>query len=143
MAKKRSFTFWSGVTLVIVLIFTLFIVYPLLSLFVSAFRDPETQAFTLENFMKFFSKKYYMRALGNSFKVTTLTTLLAVFIGAPLAYLTTAFKIKGKGLLDILIIISMLSPPFIGAYSWILLGGRKAAVRRRQSFEPRHISLSC
>ncbi|NLB20293.1 MAG: iron ABC transporter permease [Clostridium sp.] len=128
MGKKRKFTFWSGVTLAIVLIFTLFIVYPLLSLFASAFRDAETQSFTLANFEKFFSKKYYMRALGNSFKVTTVTTLLAVFIGAPLAYMTTAFKIKGKGLLDILIIISMLSPPFIGAYSWVLLAGRSGVI---------------
>ena len=128
MGKKRKFTFWSGVTLAIVLLFTLFIVYPLLSLFVSAFRDPATKEFTMANFAKFFSKKYYMRALTNSFKVTTVTTLLAVFIGAPLAYMTTAFKIKGKGLLDILIIISMLSPPFIGAYSWVLLAGRSGVV---------------
>jgi len=128
MGKKRSFNFWTGVTIVIVLIFALFIVYPLLSLFISAFQDPETQAFTMENFQKFFSKKYYIRALGNSFKVTTVTTILAVLIGAPLAYMTTAFKIKGKGLLDILIIISMLSPPFIGAYSWVLLAGRSGVI---------------
>jgi len=53
MGKKRSFNFWSAVTIIIVLIFALFIVYPLLSLFISAFQDPETQAFTMENFQKF------------------------------------------------------------------------------------------
>lgn len=115
-------------TIVIVLIFALFIIYPLLSLFVSAFKDPKLQTFSWTNFQKFLSKKYYMRALGNSFKVTTLTTLLAVLIGAPMAYITTAYKIKGKGLLDILVIISMLSPPFIGAYSWVLLAGRSGVI---------------
>ena len=128
MGKKRRFNFWSAVTIVIVLIFSLFIIYPLLSLFVSAFKDPKLQNFSWGNFQKFLSKKYYMRALGNSFKVTTLTTLLAVVIGAPMAYITTAYKIKGKGLLDILVIISMLSPPFIGAYSWVLLAGRSGVV---------------
>lgn len=128
MGKKRRFNFWSAVTIVIVLIFSLFIIYPLLSLFVSAFKDPKLQSFSWVNFQKFLSKKYYMRALENSFKVTTLTTLLAVVIGAPMAYITTAYKIKGKGLLDILVIISMLSPPFIGAYSWVLLAGRSGVV---------------
>lgn len=116
------------VTIVITLVFALFIIYPLFSLFVSAFKDPKLQTFSWVNFQKFLSKKYYMRALGNSFKVTTVTTLLAVLIGAPLAYITTAYKIKGKGFLDIMIIISMLSPPFIGAYSWILLAGRSGVV---------------
>lgn len=128
MGKKRRFNFWSAVTIVIVLIFSLFIIYPLLSLFISAFKDPKLQSFSWVNFEKFLSKKYYMRALGNSFKVTTLTTVLAVVIGAPMAYITTAYKIKGKGLLDILVIISMLSPPFIGAYSWVLLAGRSGVV---------------
>ncbi|MGB4587991.1 MAG: iron ABC transporter permease [Clostridiaceae bacterium] len=128
MGKKRRFNFWSAMTIIIVLIFSLFIIYPLLSLFVSAFKDPKLQNFSWVNFQKFLSKKYYMRALGNSFKVTTLTTLLAVLIGAPMAYITTAYKIKGKGLLDILVIISMLSPPFIGAYSWVLLAGRSGVV---------------
>jgi len=128
MGKKRKFDFWSMVTIVITLVFALFIIYPLFSLFVSAFKDPKLQTFSWVNFQKFLSKKYYMRALGNSFKVTTVTTLLAVLIGAPLAYITTAYKIKGKGFLDIMIIISMLSPPFIGAYSWILLAGRSGVV---------------
>lgn len=128
MGKKRKFDFWSMITIVITLVFALFIIYPLFSLFVSAFKDPKLQTFSWVNFQKFLSKKYYMRALGNSFKVTTVTTLLAVLIGAPLAYITTAYKIKGKGFLDIMIIISMLSPPFIGAYSWILLAGRSGVV---------------
>ena len=136
MGKKRKFDFWSMVTIVITLVFALFIIYPLFSLFVSAFKDPKLQTFSWVNFQKFLSKKYYMRALGNSFKVTTVTTLLAVLIGAPLAYITTAYKIKGKGFLDIMIIISMLSPPFIGAYSWILLAGRSGVVTTffRESF---------
>jgi len=40
------------------------------------------------------------------------------------------YKIKGKGIFDILFIVSMLSPPFIGAYSWILLAGRNGYLAR-------------
>lgn len=128
--KKIRFDFWTITTIVIILIFALFLVYPLFSLFLSAFKDPVTQEFTLANFTKFFSKKYYYRTLGRSFLIATCTTLLAVAIGAPLAYFTTVYKIKGRGLVDILIIISMLSPPFIGAYSWIILGGRSGVITK-------------
>lgn len=122
--------FWKIVTFVIVIVFALFLAYPLFKLFASGFRNPDTQAFTMDNFIKFFSKKYYLRALGHSFFVTTCTTILAVAIGAPLAYLTTVYKVKLKGLVDILVIISMLSPPFIGAYSWIILGGRSGVITK-------------
>lgn len=130
MSKRIKFDFWTVVTIVIVLVFAIFLVYPLFSLFFSGFKDPDTGRLTLANFAKFISKKYYYRTLGHSFLVTTCTTILAVLIGAPLAYLTTAFKVKGKGLIDILVIISMLSPPFIGAYSWIVLGGRSGVITK-------------
>lgn len=128
--RRIRFDFWSIVTLIIVILFTIFLVYPLFSLFATGFQNPETKQFSLENFMEFFTKKYYYRTLWHSFLVTTCTTILAVAIGAPLAYFTTVYKIKCKGLVDVLIIISMLSPPFIGAYSWILLGGRSGVITK-------------
>lgn len=132
MEKKKHFKvdFWFVITLVIVIVFALFLVYPLFSLFANGFKDANTQEFTLNNFLKFFQKKYYYRTLWHSFLVTTCTTLLAVGIGAPLAYFTTVYKVKCKGLIDILIILSMLSPPFIGAYSWIVLGGRSGVITK-------------
>lgn len=131
MKKKRfKLDFWTIVTLAIVIVFALFLVYPLFSLFASGFKDPDTQNVTFANFAKFFEKKYYYRTLWHSFLVTTCTTALAVAIGAPLAYFSTVYKVKFKGLMDILIIISMLSPPFIGAYSWIILGGRSGVITK-------------
>ena len=127
---KMKWDFWSVVTLVIMGIFALFLVYPLLSLFASGFKDTETGAFTLANFAKFFQKKYYYQSMFNSFKVTVCVTILAILIGAPLAYFMTCYKIKLKGLIEVLVIISMLSPPFIGAYSWILLCGRSGVVTK-------------
>ena len=127
---KMKWDFWSVMTLVIMGIFALFLVYPLISLFASGFKDTETGAFTLANFAKFFQKKYYYQSMFNSFKVTVCVTILAILIGAPLAYFMTCYKIKLKGLIEVLVIISMLSPPFIGAYSWILLCGRSGVVTK-------------
>lgn len=122
--------FWTWITFVITILFAIFLIYPLFSLFASGFKDPVTGAFTFDNFIKFFQRKYYYQGLINSFMITSLVTVLAVVIGAPLAYLMTAYKIKGKKWIEILIIISMLSPPFIGAYSWVLLGGRSGLITK-------------
>ncbi|NLK97342.1 MAG: iron ABC transporter permease [Epulopiscium sp.] len=125
---KWKLDFWGVITLVIAAIFALFLVYPLFALFISGFQDSSTGAFTMANFAQFFKKKYYYQSMINSFTVTVCVTLLAIAIGAPLAYFMTVYKIKGKGIVEMLIIISMLSPPFIGAYSWILLLGRSGVL---------------
>ncbi|KUO71463.1 MAG: iron ABC transporter permease [Clostridia bacterium BRH_c25] len=127
---KLKFDFWTIVTISIALLFALFLVYPLFALFISSFKDPATGVFTFNNFIKFISKKYYYQGLLNSFKVTTCVTILAILIGAPMAYIMNVFKIKKKGLVEVLVIISMLSPPFIGAYSWVLLSGRSGVITK-------------
>lgn len=124
----RAGDFWFWTTLGIAALFVVFLVYPLLALFASSFLETETGKLTLAHYAAFFNKKYYYRSLINSMSVTACVTILAVLIGAPMAYLTSAFNIRGKRLLDTLIIISMLSPPFIGAYSWILLAGRSGVI---------------
>lgn len=126
--NKFKFDFWNAVTIGIFLIFAVSLIYPLFSLFASSLKDSATGEFTLSNFVQFFSKKYYYQSLGRSFSVTICTTILTILIGVPLAYIMTTSKIRGKGLIEILIIISVLSPPFIGAYSWILLLGRSGVV---------------
>lgn len=60
----------------------------------------------------------------NSFKVTIVSTLVAAVLGLAMAYVLRSVQIKGSKYLNILIVISYLSPPFIGAYAWIQLLGR-------------------
>ena len=64
----------------------------------------------------------------NSFTVTTCVTVLAIVIGTILAYFMSMYKVKFKSAVEVCIIISLLSPPFIGAYSWILIGGRSGVL---------------
>lgn len=126
--RKPQFDFWTIVTIGILAVFALFLIYPLISLFVDGFLEEGTGAFTMANFTKFFGKKFYYRSLLNSLKLTVCVTICSLLIGVPLAYIMSFFKIRGKGVIEILIIISMMSPNFIGAYSWILLLGRSGVV---------------
>ena len=128
--KKIKLDFWNIVTLLIIIVFAIFLIYPLLSLFLDGFKDSKSGVWSLMNYIQFFSKKYYTSALVNSFKLTISVTVIAVLIGVPLAYFMSFYKIKGKGVLEVLFIISMMSPNFIGAYSWILLLGRNGSVTK-------------
>src|SRR5699024_8974188 len=126
--KKIKINTWLFITIITLLLFILFFVYPIYHIFKSSIYDPDLNVFTLESFEKFFSRTYYTSTVMNSIKVTTLVTVLSTILGTVLAYITRTIKIKGKGMLEVIIIISVLSPPFIGAYSWILLLGRSGII---------------
>lgn len=102
----------------------LFLIYPMFNLVVESLVNKETQTLSFEYYQKFFQFPYYSNTLINSFKVTVAVTILTLLIGTPMAYFFNMYEIKGKSWLQILIIISSMSAPFIGAYSWILLLGR-------------------
>ncbi len=125
--KGVRFDFWTFVGLLSLIFFGLFLVIPVIRMLVFSVQTGKA-IFTFDNFARFFSRKYYTRALGNSIKVVSAATLLVMVIGVPLAYITTTFKIRGNRLINILVIISMLSPPFLGAYSWILMLGRNGEI---------------
>lgn len=132
--KKIRLDFWNIVTISIIVLFAVFLIYPLLNLFLSGFQETariegqDISVWSLANYLKFFERKYYTEALLNSFKLTISVTAVAILLGVPLAYFMSFYVIKGRGILEILFIISMMSPNFIGAYSWILLLGRSGSV---------------
>lgn len=130
MKAKRTLRldFWSVITLVIFALFALFLIYPLFRLLISGFKDNETGLWTLNNFRTFFGRKYYTNPIKHSLTIGVWVTLLTVGLGSLLAYLMTFYQIKGKRVLQVFIIFSMMSPSFIGAYSWVILLGRSGLV---------------
>lgn len=127
-AGEKKFNMWTVLTLILLACFLLFVIYPIGMLIVKSLFTGES--LDLSYFVKFFSKKYYWGALVNSFQVTVVSTLVSCLIGVPMAYLLRSVKIPGSQLLNILIVISYLSPPFIGAYAWIQLLGRNGFITR-------------
>ena len=118
---------WLVVSVVILALYALFMIYPLFMLLRNAVIDSGGQ-FTLDYFVKFLSKQYYLGTVLNSFKVSISATILTMVIGVPLAYFYNMYEIKGARFLQIIIILCSMSAPFIGAYSWILLLGRNGLI---------------
>ena len=119
---------WGCLTIGIILLYLIFLVYPVGNLLIKSVIDKTTNDFSLNSFIKFFSQPYYFKTLMNSFQVSILATIISLAVGTPLAYFFTAYKVKGARVFRILIIIASMSAPFIGAYSWILLLGRNGVI---------------
>lgn len=128
--RPKAFNGWNWITLSIVLFFALFILFPVVLVLNKSIYNGEAGRFTLEHFSLFFERKFYWVTLWNSMKVTVVATVLAVLIGLPLAYMLRRVKIFGSGIVQILIIVSYISPPFIGAYAWIQLLGRSGVITK-------------
>lgn len=129
MNSKNKYDFWFFCKIIIFILFAMFLVYPFFNLFSKSFQGENGQ-FTLEYFANFFQYKYYNQTLIRSLTVSTITTIVATVIGVPLAYLFTRYKIYGGKIINIMIIMSLMSPPFIGAYSWIILLGRSGVITK-------------
>jgi len=134
MLKKKNVTIpfymdpWFWVKIIVFVIFLLFLVWPFSSIIINAFKSTKVEGFTMANFQKFFQKKYYYGALKNSVSVSIVPSLFAIILGVPMAYLMTRYNVWGKKVWHVLAILSLMSPPFLGAYAWIMMFGRAGSV---------------
>lgn len=128
--KKRKIDFWMMASLVLLGLYLLFMVYPLLRIAIQSVTDENDGHLTLRYFIKFFGQPFYSRTLLNSFKVALCTCAISLVIGVPLAYLYNIYEVKGRKLLQVLIILSSMSAPFIGAYAWVKLLGRAGVITK-------------
>ncbi len=128
--RQKIAPIWMFFTLIILVIFLVFVVYPLILIIYRSVINPADNSFTIDNFIRFFSRKYYLNTMTNSFKVTLVATVISAILGLVMAYITRQIKIMGSKWLNILIVVSYLSPPFIGAYAWIQLLGRNGFITK-------------
>lgn len=122
MKAKRRLDTWQLISFGILALYALFLVLPLFSLLRSSVVNDEGQ-FTLEYFQRFFDRKTYYGTLGNSFKVAAAATASSLIVGILFSYFYSLFDLKGKAFLQTMAILACMSPPVIGAYSWIQMFG--------------------
>jgi iron(III) transport system permease protein len=104
------------------------VLLPLYWLLVTSLRDTGTKAFTLDNYRHLFTDPAFVKPL-----VTTLWTSVAVGVlclatAAPMAYLVSRTDLPFKRFFRILILASFVTPPFLGGFAWVLLGGPNAGI---------------
>ncbi|NMA99439.1 MAG: iron ABC transporter permease [Phyllobacteriaceae bacterium] len=124
----RRFDFWSLVSIATWAILLLLLIIPVGSVLLSSFIDRSGNT-TIANYLAFMSEPRYQRAFVNTLIVGFGGLFGAMLLGSIMAFCISRFQIKGSRFVSLLAILALVSPPFIGAYSWIVLFGAGGVVR--------------
>jgi iron(III) transport system permease protein len=81
---------------------------------------------TLAHYARVFTDARLQRALWNTVVLAFWSGLLSLAIGAPMAWLTARTDLPGKRVIRGLIMASFVTPPFLGAFAWVMLAGPNA-----------------
>lgn len=109
----------------LILLFT-FILGPILFVFVGAFRSG--LSWGVDNFLRYWAIPSMRKGLVNALLAGVYTTFLASVIGLPVAYIMTRYRFPGQKLFRVLLTLPLIMPPFIGAFSMVVMLGRNGIV---------------
>lgn len=112
----------------VVFVLGVFVVYPLFSVLKESLFVEDSTGISLANYMRFFQKRHFRGVLYNTLLISVIATIGALIIGTIFAYGMTRTNIPGKRFFMISAIIPMIAPPFLVAFSLILLFGRNGLI---------------
>lgn len=104
-----------------------FILWPVLAVFVQSVVIDGRLDFS--EYAHIFSNE--MGLLGNSVLVSTLSTLLSVVLGTCVSLYLTHTRLPGKRLVFGVLLLSIISPPFVSSLVYIMLFGRRGLVTHK------------
>ncbi len=107
-----------------------FLVYPLTTVLITSFTGEEQRFVLWANYHRFFTHRYYYSSILNSLWLSSVATAGSLVLGTALAFAVARYALPGKVFLRTAANLALLSPPFIGAYSWIVLFGRMGLVNQ-------------
>src|SRR5258707_2093123 len=81
---------------------------------------------TVNRYFEVFTNEQFLKAIWNALIISTWVGVLAVIIGALLAFLVTRTDLPWKKPIRALVMASFVTPPFLGAFAWTLLAGPNA-----------------
>jgi iron(III) transport system permease protein len=116
----RSLPVWVIATLALVVLMGLPLAW-LVAVSVSGEAGP-----TLSHYLAALDDVQLRKALWNTLVMAFWTGLASVALGAPLAWLTARTDLPGRGWIRTLVLASFVTPPFLGAFAWVMLAGPNA-----------------
>jgi iron(III) transport system permease protein len=131
VAVPRAFTparLLAGLGLVSIWLFLLvFLLYPLTRIFYDAFTNDLGQL-TLENFLEFFTDRFYLRSLRNSLVLGLATVATTSVVGYAVALFLVRCEFAGRNLFSYLTLIPIIMPPLVGVMGFVFILGRAGTV---------------
>ena len=91
----------------------LLLLWPVACVVQAGFRD--AQGYTFVYVRSIFTDTYSRWGLINSLLVAASSTAITLLLGTALAWLSTRYDFRGKGLLNVAVLVPLILPPFVGA----------------------------
>jgi iron(III) transport system permease protein len=118
--KDPTLPVWLGAALLLVFLMLL----PLAAIFRTSLWDDA--GLSLKPYLEVFTNEQFLKAIWNTLIISTWVGVIAVLIGALLAWLVTRTDLPWKKSIRALVMASFVTPPFLGAFAWTLLAGPNA-----------------
>jgi putative spermidine/putrescine transport system permease protein len=83
------------------------------------------EAFTAENYIKFFTDPYYTNIFFTTLKVSLICTAICLVLGFPLAYVLARTQTRFKNILIMLVVLPLFVGNAVRAAGWMTLFGSK------------------
>jgi putative spermidine/putrescine transport system permease protein len=83
------------------------------------------EAFTLENYVKFFTDPFYTNIFFTTLRVALLCTVICLVLGFPLAYVLARTQTRFKNVLIMLVVLPLFVGNAVRAAGWMTLFGSK------------------
>ncbi|MHA1450229.1 MAG: ABC transporter permease [Candidatus Hodarchaeales archaeon] len=109
-----------GTFAIIMLVFSFFMVLPILSISFSAFNwsfDLSNPLSFLDHFLYCFENRTYRNSIYNALFTGLTTTLICSIIGITITVIFSRYRFKGKKFFQVLTILPLVAPPFVGAFA--------------------------
>lgn len=127
--NARRWDFWAYVLVAVLAVLAILLVWPLGGIFKASITDNRSGELTLANYVRVLTQPFFQTSLVNTLIVGVGGMAGATLLGVPLAVLATRHAIRGRDVLSTIAALTLVSPPFIGAYAWIMMLGRNGFVR--------------
>src|SRR5436190_1039738 len=127
-ATRSRFIDWtSPFAIALVVLLAALVLLPMLRLLITSLTGDSGQL-SLEHYAQVFTEPAFLKPLVTTLWTSAAVGVLCVHAAAPMGWLVSRTDLPGKRLLRALILASFVTPPFLGAFAWLLLGGPNAGL---------------
>ena len=126
LERWEKLTVFAFVAPALVLLLSLF-VYPLVIFLLNSVYDPN---FTLEHYIKAFSRPVYLRIFRVTFEASIFTTIGSLLIGYPVAYLFAHVSATTRNILLPIVLFPFWTSILVRMYAWMVLLGNNGVINQ-------------
>jgi iron(III) transport system permease protein len=125
--RRRSIDWTAPLPIAMLLLLALLVLMPMFWLLVTSLSDDAKQ-FTLGHYRQLFTDPSFLKPLWTTMWTSAAVGGLCLATAAPMAWFVARTDLPAKRFLRTLILASFVTPPFLGAFAWVLLGGPNAGL---------------